>query len=197
MKVLIADDHAVVRRGLKEILEDHFTNVVIGETATTSQTLEAVQREHWDILLLDLKMPGRGGLDVLRDLRRVKPALPVLVLTVHPVEQYGLRAIKAGASGYITKDSAPSELVDAVEKVLSGHLFVPPALGETLAASIATASAPPPHEALSHREFQVLCMLASGKTCKEIAIELSLSIKTISTYRARLLQKLNLTTTAE
>lgn len=197
MKVLIADDHAVVRRGLREILEENFPDLTVGEAASTAETMDAVRRERWDIVLLDLKMPGRGGLEVLRDLRVTRPKLPVLVLTVHPVEQYGIRALKAGAAGYITKESAPDELVGAVKKVLAGGRYVPPALCETLAVSLTTGAKPAPHEALSHREFQVLCMLASGKTIKQIAIELSLSAKTIATYRTRVLQKLNLRTTAE
>ncbi|MDH7503102.1 MAG: response regulator transcription factor [Verrucomicrobiota bacterium] len=197
MKVLIADDHAVVRRGLREILEDNFEEPIVGEAASTAETMDAIRREHWDIVLLDVTMPGRGGLEVLKDLRVTRPKLPVLVLTVHPVEQYGMRALKAGAAGYVTKETAPEELVAAVKKVLSGSRYVPPALGETIAASIAEPSGPAPHEALADREFQVLCMLASGKTIKQIAIELSLSPKTISTYRARVLEKLNLRCTAE
>lgn len=197
MKILIADDHAVVRRGLREILEDHLPDLVVGEAANAQETLEAVWREHWDLLLLDLKMPGRGGWEVLRDVHRARPRLPVLVLSMHPEDQYGVRALRAGAAGYITKESAPQELVAAVQKVAAGGRYVSPALAETLAAALRPGAPQAPHDALSDREFQVLCLLAAGKTVKQVAIELSLSVKTISTYRTRLLEKLRLRTTAE
>jgi len=197
MRVLIADDHAVVRRGLREILQDHFQQLVVGEATNAAETIDAIRQQHWDILLLDLKMPGRGGFEVLREVRATQPKLPVLVLTVQPIEQYGLRAMKAGAAGYITKENAPDELIAAVKKIIDGGLYVPSQLGDVLATRIAPGSTTPPHETLSDREFQVLSLLASGRTIKQVALELSLSIKTVSTYRARLLTKLNLKSTAD
>lgn len=197
MKILIADDHAVVRRGLKEILEDHFPDLAVGEAATAPETLEAINRQPWDLLLLDLKMPGRGGLDVLHAVRQSHPRLPVLVLSMHPEEAYGARVLKAGAAGYLTKESAPQELVAAVRKVTAGGQYVSPALTESLVAALRAGTTEVTPDMLSDREFQVLALLGAGKTVKQISIELSLSIKTISTYRTRLLEKLRLRTTGE
>jgi DNA-binding NarL/FixJ family response regulator len=197
IKILIADDHPVVRRGLKQILAEERDLKAAGEAANAIELLEKVRREHWDVVLLDITMPGRGGLEVLKELRRDFPKLPVLVLSVHPEDQFGLRVLKSGAAGYLTKDSAPEELVKAVRKVCGGGKYVSPSLAEKLALHLEADSDKPPHEILSDREFQVMRLIAAGKSVSEIAKELSLSVKTISTYRTRILEKMNLKTNAE
>jgi two-component system invasion response regulator UvrY len=197
IRVLIADDHAVVRQGLKQILGDTPEMVVAGEATTGQEVLDRVRAEAWDVVVLDISMPDRSGLDILKQLRSERPKLPVLVLSMHSEDQYAMRVLKAGASGYLTKDSAPDELVKAVRKVVSGGRYVSAFLAEKLAFEIGTDSNRLPHETLSDREFQVLRGIAAGKSVTEIAAELYLSPKTVSTYRARLLQKMNLTTNAE
>jgi DNA-binding NarL/FixJ family response regulator len=197
IRVLIADDHAVVRQGLKQILRDTREMVVAGEAVNGQEVLEKVRAAAWDVVILDISMPGHSGLDILKELKCERPTLPVLVLSMYSEDQFAMRVLKAGASGYLTKDSAPDELVKAIRKVVSGGKYVSPFLAEKLASEIGTDSSKLPHETLSDREFQVLRMIATGKAVKEIAAELSLSVKTISTYRARLLQKMNLTTNAE
>ncbi len=197
IKILIADDHPVVRQGLKQMLADEPDMKVAGEAANATELLEKVRREPWDIVLLDITMPGRGGLDVLKDLKRDRGKLPVLVLSMHPEDQFGLRVLKAGAAGYLTKDSAPEELVKAIRKVCGGGKYVSPLLAEQLASRLDAAEPRPPHEFLSDREYQVMRLIASGKRVGEIARDLSLSVKTISTYRLRLLEKMDLKTNAE
>ncbi|OGQ82035.1 MAG: DNA-binding response regulator [Deltaproteobacteria bacterium RIFCSPLOWO2_12_FULL_60_19] len=197
LRVLIADDHPVVRQGLKQILADEPDVLVAGEAANARDLLEMARRTTCDVILLDVTMPGRGGLEALKDLRRDHPKLPVLILSIHPEDQLGVRAIQAGAAGYVTKDSAPEQLVNAIRKVCGGGKYITPALAERLAAHIAADSAMPLHEALSDREFEVLRSIGGGKTASQIARELSLSVKTISTYRGRLLQKLQLKTNAQ
>jgi two-component system invasion response regulator UvrY len=197
IRVLISDDHAILRRGLKEILTRGLHDAVCGEAENAHQVLAQVQSHDWDLVILDVSMPGPSGIDVLRDLKRMQPKLPVLVLSMHPEDQYGKRVLKAGASGYMNKDVAPDELIKAVHKVLAGGRYVSPALAEKLAAELGSESGRPAHEALSDREFEVLRMIASGKMVSAIADELHLSVTTISTYRARILEKLNMTTTAE
>ena len=197
IRVLIADDHAVVRQGLKQILRDTREMVVAGEAVNGQEVLEKVRAAAWDVVILDISMPGHSGLDILKELKCERPKLPVLVLSMYSEDQFAMRVLKAGASGYLTKDSAPDELVKAIRKVVSGGKYVSPFLAEKLAFEIGMDSSKLPHETLSDREFQVLRMIATGKAVKEIAAELSLSVKTISTYRARLLQKMNLTTNAE
>ena len=197
IRVLIADDHAVVRQGLKQILRDTREMIVAGEAVNGQEVLEKVRAAAWDVVILDISMPGHSGLDILKELKYERPNLPVLVLSMYPEDQFAVRVLKAGASGYLTKDSAPDELVKAIRKVVSGGKYVSPFLAEKLAFEIGMDSSKLPHETLSDREFQVLRMIATGKAVKEIAAELSLSVKTISTYRARLLQKMNLTTNAE
>ncbi|HLX11389.1 MAG TPA: response regulator transcription factor [Bacteroidota bacterium] len=196
-RILIGDDHSVVRRGLIEILEDEFKKVTIGEAATAAEVTEKVRADNWDILILDVNLPGRSGLDVLADLRSAGAQLPILMLSMHPEDQFALRALKAGASGYLSKDSASDELLKAVKKILEGGKYVSPALAEKLAMNLADNSGNALHESLSDREFQVLRMIANGKTVGEIAETLSLSVKTISTYRTRLLEKLRMKTNAE
>ena len=197
MRVLIVDDHAVFRRGLKEIIRDAFPKVSFGEAKTAQETLDCVLRESWDIAILDISMPGKSGLDILGDLQRLRPRLPVHFLSMYPEEQYARRALKSGASGYLTKDSVPEELQTAVRRVLTGGRYVSAALAERLAFDLRGGTDKPVHELLSDREFQVLRMIASGKTVKQIADEVSLSVKTVSTYRARILEKTGMKTTAE
>jgi two-component system invasion response regulator UvrY len=197
MKVLIADDHAIVRHGLRELLADELTECTFGEACDGVEVLEALDREPWDLVLMDITMPRRGGIDVLRDLREKHPRIPVLVLSVHPEEQFAIRALKAGASGYLTKEAAPDELIEAVRKVLTGGRYVSRTLADRLAAEITRTDDRPPHETLSDREFQVLIKLASGQTVSQIAAELTLSVKTVSTYRSRILDKMQLQTNAD
>jgi DNA-binding NarL/FixJ family response regulator len=196
MKILLADDHAVVRHGLKQILTDEFKRATFGEARNAQEALDLVWKQDWDVVVLDITMPGRSGLDALREIKKSKPRLPVLVLSMHPENQFAMRVLKAGASGYMTKESAPDELVGAVKKVLAGGRYVSAALGETLAASLST-NQRAPQEKLSDREFQVLRLIASGKMATEIATELSLSIKTISTFRTRILEKMGMKNNAE
>jgi DNA-binding NarL/FixJ family response regulator len=196
MKILLADDHAVVRHGLKQILTDEFKRATFGEARNAQEALDLVWKHDWDVVVLDITMPGRSGLDALREIKKSKPRLPVLVLSMHPENQFAMRVLKTGASGYMTKESAPDELVGAVKKVLAGGRYVSAALGETLAASLSN-NQRAPQEKLSDREFQVLRLIASGKMATEIAKELSLSVKTISTYRTRILEKMGMKNNAE
>jgi len=196
MKILLADDHAVVRHGLKQILTDAFKRATYGEARNAQEALDLVWKQDWDVVVLDITMSGRSGLDVLREIKQSKPRLPVLVLSMHPENQFAVRVLKCGASGYMTKESAPDELVGAVKKVLAGGRYVSNALAENLAASL-SASQKTPQELLSNREFQVLRLIASGKMVTDIARELSLSVKTISTYRSRILEKMGMKNNAE
>ena len=197
IRILIADDHAIVRRGLKHIVSEQPDMTVVGEAENARQVLDLVRTGEWDVIVLDINMPGRSGLEVLRELRREHPKLPVLVLSVHPEDQYGVRVLKAGAAGYLTKDSAPDELVQAIRKVHRGGKYVSASLAEVLAFELETETDQPRHKSLSDREYQVMTMIASGKTVGEIGEELSLSVKTISTYRARVLGKMKMRTNAE
>jgi two-component system invasion response regulator UvrY len=197
IRALIADDHAVVRQGLRQILLETSDMVVTGEAANGPEALERARAGGYDVIVLDITMPGRSGFEVLKELRLEDPALPVLVLSMHSEEQFAVRLLKAGASGYLNKESAPEELVKAIRKIVSGGRYVSPRLAEKLAFEIDSGSDKLLHETLSDREFQVMRMMASGQTVKEIAAELALSVKTISTYRARILDKMNLHTNAE
>jgi DNA-binding NarL/FixJ family response regulator len=197
LRILIADDHPIVRQGLKQILSEEPNIEVVGEAQNCQEVLELVRKQDWDIVVLDITMPGRGGLDVLKELKQERPKLPVLILSVHPEDQYAVRALKAHASGYMTKDSAPEELVKAIRKILRGGKYISPTLADKLAFDLEAENEKPLHETLSDREHQVLLMIASGKTVSEIAEELSLSVKTIDTYRARILEKMKMKTNAE
>ena len=197
LKILIADDHPVFRRGLKQIIAETTDMVVAGEATNGWEVLSKVRTGNYDLVLLDISMPGKDGMDVLTQLKNERPALLVLMVSMHPEEQYAVRALKAGASGYLTKESAPDELIVAIRKVSTGRKYVSSALAERLAALLQEDAEVLPHEALSSREYQVMCMIASGKTLKEIAGELSLSIKTISTYRSRILEKMKMRNNAE
>jgi DNA-binding NarL/FixJ family response regulator len=197
INVLIADDHTVVRQGLKQILSEDPQLSVVGEAADGNEVLTALETLSVDALVLDITMPGRNGLDVLKEVKRKWPTLPVLVLSMHPEDQFAIRILRAGAAGYITKESAPEELVGALRKVCSGGKYVSPQLAEKLAVFIGDETTRPQHEKLSDREFEVLRMLALGKTVTEVAEELLLSVKTVSTYRSRVLEKMKMTSNAD
>ena len=196
-KILVADDHAIFRHGLKETLRGEFPKVSFGEANSADETLQLVRENGWDIVILDISMPGKTGLEVLREIRTLQPRLPILILSMYPEEQFARRALRAGASGYLTKDSIPEELKEAVRKVLRGGRYVSAGLAERLASDIGRGGDTPLHERLSDREFQVLRMIASGMAVKTIAERLEVSVKTVSTYRARVLLKTGLRSTAD
>lgn len=197
IRVLIADDHEIVRRGLHDILSTRLGTVKVGEAKDADEAVNLLIGSEWDLLLLDINMPGRSGLEVLAEAKRIRPKTPVLVLTSYPEEQFAMRALKLGASGYLTKQSASDELVTAVQRVLAGRKYVTASLAEHLASSLSDAGDAAPHEALSHRELQVLRLIAIGRTIKEIAADLKLSEKTVATYRSRLAEKAGLRTNVE
>lgn len=197
MKILLTDDHAVVRQGLKLILADRFKRAVFGEARNTQEALARVGKEKWDVAVLDVTMPGRSGLEALKEMKRLRPQMPVLILSMHPEDQFAVRMLKAGAAGYLTKESAGNELVGAIEKVVGGGRYISSSLAERMASYLDLDVQKAPHERLSDREFLVLRMIASGKTVSQIARELYLSVKTISTYRARVLEKMDMQNNAE
>ena len=197
LKILIADDHPVFRQGLRQILNEASDMVVIDEVSDGLEVLGRVRAGCCDIVLLDISLPGRNGIDILKQLKKERPGLPVLMLTMHPEEQYAIRALKAGASGYLTKESTPDELVTAIRKVSAGGKYVSSSLAENLAYELGRMDEKTPHETLSDREYQIMLLIASGKTVTEIAESLSLSIKTVSTYRSRILEKMRMKNSAE
>jgi DNA-binding NarL/FixJ family response regulator len=197
IRVLIADDHAIVREGLKQILADTRDIVVAGDAENGAEAIKTVRACECDVLLLDISMPDRSGIDVLKQIKGEFPKLPVLMLTMHREDQYAIRSLKAGAAGFLNKQSAPAELVNAIRQVAAGRKYISPALAQELANQVADDRKVPPHEILSDREYQTLTMIASGKTVSDIAAELTLSVKTISMYRSRLLQKMKLRHNAE
>ena len=197
IKVLIADDHPIVRQGLKQILLEEFERPILGEAQNCQEVLELVQKQDWDVVVLDISMPGRGGLEVLRELKQARPKLSVLILSLHPEDQYAVRALRAGAAGYMTKEVAPEELVKAIKKIREGGKYVSPTLAEKIAFDLEKETGNLLHETLSDREYQVMMLIASGKKLSEIAEELSLSVKTIGTYRTRILEKMKMKTNAE
>ena len=197
IRVLVADDHGVVREGLKQIIADSPDLDAVGEASNGEETLEKALTLDCDMVVLDITMPGRNGFDVMRELRAQKPDLRVLMLSMHSEEQYAVRALRAGASGYVNKDSAPQELMAAIQKVARGGRYISSSLAETIAFNLARGGEGKPHESLSDREYQVLCMIGSGRTVKQIADELMLSTKTVSTYRQRLLEKMRMSSNAE
>lgn len=196
-RILIIDDHEIVRDGLKNILNEQPEGNIFGEASTPPEALALATEQDWDVAILDLSLRGRSGLEVLKELKQIRPRLPVLILSMHSEEQYARRAFKAGAAGYISKDTPRAELVKAIDKVAQGGRYISPALAEELVIDLERGSDRPPHEALSNREFEVMRLIASGKTVGEIAALLSLSDKTISTYRARILEKMRMKTNAE
>jgi DNA-binding NarL/FixJ family response regulator len=197
IQIIIADDHPVVRQGIKQILAEEPDMKLMAEAANGRDLLDKLHNSSCDVVVLDISMPGRGGLEVLGDLRRDYPKIPVLILSVHSEDQLGSRVLKAGAAGFMSKETASEELIKAIRKVYGGGKYVSPWLAEKLASDLAVDAEKPPHEELSDREYQVMCMIASGKTVGEVARELSLSAKTISTYRSRILEKMKMKTNAQ
>lgn len=197
MRILIADDHEIFRHGLRGVLAEEFPAAEIGEAKDEQQTLDLAWKKKWDIVVLDITMPGRGGIEVLKEIKQARPKTPVLILSMHPEEQYATRVLKAGASGYITKGNASKEVVGAIQKIVAGGKYVSASLAEKLATELQQGAETPPHERLSDREYEVMKLIAMGKAVKEIASELSLSVQTVSTHRARLLKKMGLGGNAE
>ncbi len=197
LRVLIADDHPIVRQVLKQIIAETSDMTIAEEASNGLEVLSKVGTSNCDVVLLDISMPGRNGVDILRQLKDERPRLPILILSIHPEEQYAVRVLRAGASGYLTKESAPDELVAAIRKVSMGGKYVSSSLAEKLASDLKSGDEQLPHKNLSDREYHVMCMIASGKTATEIANELSLSVKTISTYRSRILEKTKMKNNAE
>ena len=197
IKILIADDHAVVRQGLKQIITDQTDMQVAGEAETGAQVLQLLGSENFNVIILDITMPGGSGLDLLPEIRHLRPMIKILILSMHAEEQFAVRALKSGASGYITKQSAPTELVKAIRKVQSGGKYISQSIAEQLAFFYSDDEDKPLHEKLSDREFQVLRMIAAGQTLREVADELIISEKTVSTYRTRILEKMKMKRTAE
>jgi two-component system invasion response regulator UvrY len=192
LKVLVADDHSVVRRGVRQIIEDAFAPTVIGEATNGQEVLDKVRAEEWDALILDISMPGRGALEILKELKHIRPKLPILILTMHPEGQFAMRFLRGGAAGFVNKQSVSEELVKAIQKITSGGKYVSLALAEKLAANIDQWTPKELYDTLSDREFQVMRMLAMGKEIKAIADALAISPKTVSTYRKQILEKLGL-----
>lgn len=197
IRVLIADDHAIVRKGLRQIVREQTAQIEIEEASDGQSVLEKVSNSNIDVLVLDITMPGRNGLDILQEVKALRPTLPVLILSMHPEEQYAIRVLKAGAAGYMSKDAAPDELVPAIQKIARGGKYMSATLADLLLFDLTAQSAKPAHEFLSDREYTVLLLIGAGQTVSEIAQGLNLSVKTVSTYRTRILEKLNLRTTAE
>ena len=197
LRIVIADDHPVVLKGLKEILSESFDDAIIDGTTTGHELMNNVQKNQYDLALLDISLPDINGLEVLREIKKKKPKLPVLIISMYPEEHYALRAIKAGARGYLTKRSAPNELVLAVRKILSGKRYVSPAFAEKMLFEFESDAERPPHEGLSDRELQVLCMIGGGKAVNQIAEELHLSANSVRTYRTRILEKIGVKGTGE
>ena len=197
IRILIVDDHAVVQRGFKQIVDEQPDMVVAGEARSAAEALALVRKQPVDVVVLDISMPGRSGLDVLKELKQERPKLSVLMLSMHPEDQYAVRALKGGAAGYLTKESMPEELVRAIRKVATGGRYISQSLAEKLASVIGTDAERPIHETLSLREYEVLRMMASGKSVTEIADELALSVKTVSMYRARILSKMGMRNNAQ
>jgi two-component system invasion response regulator UvrY len=198
LRILIADDHALVRKGLKQILLEEYPSAIVEEVNDGEGVIKKSISHEWDIIISDLSMPGRGGLDVLKQVKQNLPKLPVLILSIHPEEQYAIRVLKAGAAGYLSKDAANEELVVAVQRVLQGRKYISPSVAEKIAEYLGNGSSgKAPYEFLSNREFDVFIRLVSGKTVSEIADQLSLSATTVSTYRSRILEKMNMRTNAE
>jgi len=197
LKVLIADDHALIREGMKKILKAAQEISVVREAQNAREVIEEVKKGDLDVVILDISLPGKSGLELLKDLKQYYPKLPVLILSMHPEDRFAVRALKAGASGYVTKESAVDDLINAIRKVVQGRKYVSPALAEKLAFDLETDTGKPLHEGLSDREYQVMCLIAAGRSVRQIAAELFLSMSTVNTYRARILEKMNMKTDAE
>jgi len=197
IRILIADDHAIVREGLKQIVAEETDMAVTGEAADANELLDLLEKEQFEIVVLDISMPGKSGLEALKDIKIRYPHLPVLILSMFTEDQYGIRAIKAGAAGYLKKVSAPTELVTAIRKIVSGGRYINQSLAEKLAETIEKNKQELPHEKLSDREYQIMCLIASGKSAEEIADDLSISVHTVYTYRNRIFDKMNLKSNVE
>jgi|SRR5262245_13117654 len=194
--ILIVDDHAIVRRGLIQIMREE-PDIEVSETANPREAIRLIREKNWDMVVLDLDLPGKSGLELLKEIKHERPPLPVLILSVYPEDQFAVRTLKAGAAGFMSKDTAPEELIKAIRKVLSGGKYINESVAEKLLSGLSSKTDGLPHEGLSDREFQILCLFGSGKSVSEIASELSLSVATISTHRARILEKMSMKTTAE
>jgi len=197
IKIFIADDHPIYREGLKQFLHKSFDRAIVDEASNGGEAFNKISKSDYDVVLLDIDMPGRNGLEIIKDVKKEKPKLPVLMLSAYPEEQYAIRSFKSGASGYLTKKSVPSELIKAIEKVTQGGKYLTLSIAERLALTIEGDIEMPPHERLSNREHQVMCMIARGNTVKDISEELSLSESTVSTYRKRILEKMGLNKNSE
>ncbi|HEX6159880.1 MAG TPA: response regulator transcription factor [Thermoanaerobaculia bacterium] len=197
MRILCVDDHAIFRRGVNQILLQHDPQTKIGEAATAEAAMHLARESRWDVVILDLSLPDRSGFQVLSELKHEQPALPIIVLSMHGEDEYAIRALRNGASGYVTKESAPEELIAAIQKVTRGGRYMTPALAEKIAFAMASSSAQAPHHVLSEREMEVLQLIGAGKSLKEIAAMLSLSVKSVATYRARVLEKMTMSTNAD
>lgn len=197
VKILIVDDHTVVRAGLRQIISEAADMQVVAEAASAKEALEKVASQEFELVLLDVSLPDKNGLEVLKQIKGAYPMIRVLLLSMHAEDQYGIRALKAGAAGYLTKESAPEQLIAALRKVSQGGKYITPSLAEQIVYSFESDANNPPHENLSDREYEVMCLIASGKTVKEIGEQLFLSVKTVSTYRARVLEKMHLKNNSE
>ena len=197
IRILIADDHTIVRRGLRQILLEGFPGAIIEEVADAEAMVKKIIQQEWDVVISDLSMPGRSGLEALQQIKQLHPKLPVLILSIHPEEQYAIRVLKAGASGYLSKDMAPDELVNAVQRVMLGKKYITASIADKLASVLDQDSNKSSHEYLSDREFSVLKLLAAGKSVSEIAESLFLSVTTVSTYRSRIMAKMNMKNNAD
>ncbi|MFI5236312.1 MAG: response regulator [Ignavibacteriales bacterium] len=197
IKIIIADDHPLIRKGIKDILEDEMDYEVVADAAFPHEVLNGIKDFNPDILITDLSMPGRSGLDMISDVKQLYPKLPILVLTMHPEERFAVRALRAGVDGYLTKDTRPEEIIKAVRQIVSGRKFITPSIAEKLATEIDRDPNKLPHELLSDREFQVMCMIAAGEKVRNISSKLSLSIRTVHTYRTRILEKMNMKSDTE
>jgi two-component system invasion response regulator UvrY len=197
MRILIADDHAIVRKGLRQLILEDFPSAEIGEVNDVEELISLVMKEKWDLVISDISMPGRSGLEALQQIKEIDPRLPVLIMSMHPEDQYALRVFKAGASGYLSKDAVHEELISAIQMIRNGRKFITPSIAEKLAGALDTDHEKEPHEFLSNREFDVMKMLASGRSISEIADQLSLSATTVSTYRSRILEKTGMRTNAD
>ena len=197
IKILIADDHGIIRKGIKQILSRTSDIEVTAEASTGQEALEKIWTSHFDLVILDISLPGRNGLEILKQIKSYKPKLPVLILSMYPEEQYAIRVLRAGASGYLTKESGKNELVEAIRRIAEGKKYITPSLAEKLASELEPSNDKALHERLSDREYHILCMIAKGKSSNEIAEELALSVKTVSTHRARVLEKMGMKSNAE
>ncbi len=197
LQILIADDHAIVRKGLRQLILEEYPTSEIGEVGDVESLIQQVVKRNWDLVICDISMPGRSGLEALQQIREIKPGLPVLIMSMHPEDQYALRVFKAGASGYLSKDAVHQELITAIQMIRNGRKFITPGIAEKLLGALDSDGTKEPHEALSNREFDVLKMLAAGKSITEIAEQLSLSATTVSTYRSRILEKTGLRNNAD